>query len=95
VSKVIWLPKALDDADRLFAFLKEKKPKTANKVAKTLVDGAKLLSDFPEIGRPLNDDTQRRELFLPFGRYGYILRYVIKNKDVLIVRAWHSKENPD
>ncbi|MBT9100561.1 type II toxin-antitoxin system RelE/ParE family toxin [Methylovulum psychrotolerans] len=95
MSKVIWLPQALNDADRLFLFLKDKSLTAANKSAKTIKDGAEILSTFPEIGQSMNDSTDRRELFIPFGRYGYILRYVVRGELVLIIRAKHSKEDPD
>ena len=94
MSKVIWLPQALNDADRLFLFLKDKSLTSANKAAKTFKKASEILSMFPEIGQPMNDGTERRELFIPFGRYGYILRYVVRGEQVLIIRAKHSKENP-
>ena len=62
--------------------------------APTLVlqTGAKRLADFPEIGQPMNDCTDRRELFLPFGTGGYVLRYITDMEVVVIIRTWHSKE---
>lgn len=41
----------------------------------------------------MNDGTERRELFLPFGKAGYVLRYMIDNQTVVIIRAWHSREH--
>ena len=62
--------------------------------APTLVlqTGAKRLADFPEIGQPMNDGTDRRELFLPFGTGGYVLRYITDMEVIVIIRAWHNKE---
>jgi len=37
--------------------------------------GANRLLELPEIGRPMEDDTGRRELFIPFGASTYVLRY--------------------
>jgi hypothetical protein len=40
----------------------------------------------------MHDDTDRRELFLPFGTGGYVLRYITDMEVIVIIRAWHSKE---
>lgn len=92
MSQVIWLPEALEDAERLFVFLEDKNPAAATRAAQALQGGTKLLSDFPEIGCPMNDHTERRELFIPFGSGAYVLRYIIDDNTVVIIRAWHSKE---
>ena len=41
----------------------------------------------------MNDGTDRRELFLPFGASSYVLRYLIDEQTVVIVRVWHGREN--
>jgi len=92
VSEVAWLPEALEDLARLRTFLEDKSPLAAKRVAQVFLDGARLLASHPEIGRPMNDGTGRRELFQPFGAGGYVLRYLIENQTVFIIRAWHSKE---
>jgi len=53
------------------------------------------MSSYPEAGHPMNDRTNRRELFMPFGSGGYILRYIVDGQFVVIVRAWHSREKRD
>jgi plasmid stabilization system protein ParE len=65
----------------------------ALKIAQVLQNGTKLLSEFPEAGRPMNDDSGRRELFTPFGSSSYVLRYFIDEEYVVIVRVWHGKES--
>jgi len=92
VSKIVWLPEALEDIQRLRLFLEEKNPTAANRAGLILKAGAKRLVDFPERGYPMNDGTDRRELFLPFGTGGYILRYITDMEVIVIIRAWHSKE---
>ena len=92
MSKIIWLPEALEDIQRLRLFLEEKNPTAANRAGLILKAGAKRLVDFPERGYPMNDGTDRRELFLPFGTGGYILRYITDMEVIVIIRAWHSKE---
>lgn len=93
MSKVVWLPEALEDVQRLRLFLLDKNPIAAARAGKVLQDGTKLLASFPETGTSMNDGTDRRELFLPFGASSYVLRYIIDGQTVVIVRVWHGKEN--
>lgn len=93
MPEIVWLPEALADVARLRAFLEDKNPSAAARAAQTLRDGAKLLRGFPELGRPMNDDTGRRELFLAFGSGAYVLRYMLDGDAVVILRVWHSREN--
>jgi toxin ParE1/3/4 len=95
VSKVIWLPEALEDTSWLRQFLENQSPAAAARAGQVIQAGTKRLADFPEIGKPMDDGTNRRELFLPFGAGGYILRYIIDGQIVVIVRAWHTKEKRD
>lgn len=92
MSEVIWLPEAIEDLERLRAFLLDKHPEAARKAAQVILKGADVLSDFPEIGQPMDDGTGRRERFEAFGRGGYVLRYRIEEDRVVILRVWHAKE---
>lgn len=92
MSEVVWLPEALDDIVRLRGFLEDKSHVAAKRAAQVLLEGARLLADHPEVGRPMHDGTGRRELFRPFGTGGYMLRYMIRNQTVVIIRAWHTRE---
>jgi plasmid stabilization system protein ParE len=88
-----WLPEALDDLERLFAFLRERNPSAAARATQTILDGADLLLTSPRLGRPMPDHTQRRELFLPFASSAYVLRYMLEDDDTpVILRVWHSRE---
>jgi plasmid stabilization system protein ParE len=93
MSEVVWLPEALEDVQRLRLFLADKNPTAAARAGRVLQDGAKLLADYPEAGHPMNDGTDRRELFLPFGASSYVLRYLIDGQTVVIIRVWHGREN--
>ena len=92
MPQVVWLPEALEDTERLRLFLADQNPQAAARAGHVLEKGAKLLARFPELGHPMNDGTNRRELFMPFGSGGYILRYLIDRQAVVIIRAWHTKE---
>ncbi len=81
-----WLPAAFEDIERLYEFLVEKDPSAATRAIEIILDGAEDLEDMPEIGRPMNDDTGRRELYLPFGAEAYVLRYKLDGETVVIIR---------
>lgn len=94
VTQIKWLPEALADVERLHQFLSEKSPSAAARAAAIILDGANQLQQMPRLGRPMSDDTGRRELFMTYGSGAYVLRYMIDNQQaVVIIRVWHSKEN--
>ena len=41
---------------------------------------------------PDEDCEAFRDLYAPFGRGGYTIRYRIKQQTIIIVRVWHSRE---
>jgi plasmid stabilization system protein ParE len=92
LPQIKWLPEALADVERLYTFLHEKSPAAAARAAKSIRDGAGL--SIPDIGRPMDDDTGRREWIISFGAGAFVLRYMRDENDtVVIIRVWHSKEN--
>jgi len=93
MTDIVWLPEAQDDTKRLFKFLEDKNPAAVARAAQALIKGADFLTDYPQAGRPMNDGTGRRELFIPFGAGAYVLRYIVDQDTVVIIRAWHSREN--
>ena len=64
------------DVELLYAFLQEKSPDAAARAAWFILDGADLLKAIPEIGRPMEDDTGRRELVISFGAGVFVVRYM-------------------
>ena len=91
--KIVWLPETAEDIERLFEFLVAKNPSAAGLAMKTLVEGANGLLLYPESGTPLQDDSGRRELYLPFGAGAYVLRYRLHYETIVIIRVWHSRES--
>ena len=92
MANVIWLPGAKEDIARLHTFLKEKNPRAARQALEAIRAGARELEAHPQLGRPMNDETGRRELFIPVGRQGYVLRYMLDVRDVVVIRVWHARE---
>ena len=94
MAVVRWLPEALGDVERLYAFLRAKSPDAAKRAAAVIFEGAKLLESSPQIGRPLGDGTARREISLSFGAGAYVLRYMLEGENtVVVLRVWHSRES--
>ena len=50
----------------------------------------------PGIGRPMDDDSGRREIFLRFGAGAYVIRYkLVDPTSLAIIRVSHVSEVPD
>jgi addiction module RelE/StbE family toxin len=92
--KLVFLPEAVEDIDRLFHFLNSIDPRSAQKAMLALDEGIELLLENPLIGPKMKGRSGYRQLFVPFGRNAYVLRYRIDElRDVLvIVRVWHGRE---
>ena len=90
--KVVWTKESSDDLDRLFDFLLEKSPDAAAKAVRAILDKVDLQLEYPKVGPRMDDDSSRREFFIPFGAGAYVLRYYIVNEHLVIVRVWHSRE---
>ena len=91
--EVTWLPQAAKDIERLRGFLKSKNPVAAQRAAKRILEGAKILQDNPSAGVPVEELIDYRELILTFGSGEYIIRYRLDKDIVIIVRVRHSREN--
>jgi plasmid stabilization system protein ParE len=85
LPQVKWLPEALADVERLHGFLREKSPDAALRAARIILDGTELLKSLPEVGRPMNDETARRELVLSFGAGAFVLRYIWDKEDAVVI----------
>ncbi len=93
MARVSWHRAARADFERLYDFLWEKSPPAAERAAQVIFDGATLLETSPQLGRPAQDGTERRELVLSFGSSAYIVSYILRdNETVIILQVWHSRE---
>ena len=90
--RLVWLPAARDDIQRLYDFLMEKDPRAAERAVRAVQVGAKRLLEYPLMGHRMDDETERRELYVPFGIGAYVLRYRIKDDTIIVIRVWHSRE---
>jgi plasmid stabilization system protein ParE len=89
---LVWLPQAQADMQRLYDFLVEKDPRAAERAIRAMQLGAQKLLEFPRVGRRMDDASERRELYVPFGTGAYVLRYRIHEDTIVVIRVWHSRE---
>ena len=90
--EIIWLPGAARDLARLRGFIGEKNSVAAERAANQIKQAVQVLRENPKIGRLVENTSLFRELVIPFGRRGYVLRYQEQEGRVIIVRVRHGRE---
>lgn len=85
---------AVQGLEQCRLFLAEKNPRASKKASEMIGYYFSLLESEPEIGRPLGDMPELRELMIPFGESGYVALYRYeKVKEMLYILAFrHQKE---
>ena len=93
--RLVWSAAARADLIRLREFIAPHNPEAARRAAQTIKKGAALLLEHPVIGTRI-EEREDRELFIPFGQRGYILRYRLHEDThedtIVILRLWHGRE---
>ena len=89
--RVDWSSAARRDLFRLEAFLKPVNPRAAARVARTLIDAAGRLSEFPHIAPSIEGYEGREVRSLTVGDYS--MHYEVKADGISIVRVWHARED--
>ncbi|MDR1581181.1 MAG: type II toxin-antitoxin system RelE/ParE family toxin [Synergistaceae bacterium] len=85
--------RALFDLKRLYEFLRQKSPSAAGRASEVIKKSVHILADHPGIGRAVVDMPEEyRELLIPFGDSGYVLRYRIERDEVIVLAIRHQKE---
>lgn len=93
MARIIWLPMALQDVQRLHAFLAPKNRDAARRAVRAIRYGVKALEAHPEMGRPVEDmPPEFREWFIPFGQSGYVTLYRYDGRQVAILAVRHGRE---
>ena len=72
-------------------FLAPKSRRAEAKARAVLWTAVRSLDRFPERGAPTSVEHVR-SLFIPFGRGGYIIKYLVEDDVVAILRIFHSLE---
>lgn len=89
---LVWSPAARRDLIRLREFIEPNNPHAARRSSEKIRKAVNLISDNPAIGTRI-EGREDYELFTPFGRDGYILRYQIIKQRIVVLRIWHTRED--
>jgi plasmid stabilization system protein ParE len=93
MTNVNWSPPALTDLNHQNQFLAAVNPEAGIKAVLAIVLAARSLGENPKRGTPIADTPGLRKLLVKFGKYGYIIHYVILDEEVLILRVYHGRQN--
>ena len=90
--EVEWSVDALADLDRFAAFLHGQFPELAARVAGEVVARTDVLRRHPQLGRPLGNRHEYREIVLTVVGGTYALQYRYDGNSVLMLRVFHGRE---
>lgn len=94
MPRVIVTEGAAQGLERCRLFLAEKNPQAAMRAGLAIERQFALLETEPEMGRPLDDLPELRELIIPFGDSGYVAlyRHEVNSDSVYVLAFRHQKE---
>ncbi len=94
MPQVIVTQGAAEGLERCRRFLAVKAPEAARRAGQAIEQQFLLLESAPDIGRPLPEMPELRELVITFGDSGYVALYLHESaEDVVYVLAFrHQKE---
>jgi addiction module RelE/StbE family toxin len=93
MSQIVWTQSTTDDLNRHYDFIKLNNPEAAARAVKAIVSSGESLQENPRRGAIVDEIAGLRKLVVPFGKYGYMIHYVILDDDVIILRVYHGREN--
>ena len=94
MPRVIVTQGAANGLERCRLFLVEKNPHAARRAGQAIERQFTLLETNPDIGRPLDDLPELRELIVAFGESGYVAHYrhEIESDTTYVLAFRHQKE---
>ncbi len=94
MPRVIVTAGAAQGLERCREFLTEKTPQAAERAGQAIKRQLALLETDPDIGRPLDDLPELRELIIAFGDSGYVAlyRHELETNAVYVLAFRHQKE---
>ncbi|WP_319540965.1 type II toxin-antitoxin system RelE/ParE family toxin [uncultured Pseudodesulfovibrio sp.] len=87
--RIRFSPESVQDLKRFHYFLAQHDAEAARTTVLNLKSAINKFAEMPRIGRALEDIDDVREFV--FGRY--VVRYLVKDAAVYILRLWHTKES--
>lgn len=92
VAQVVYSPNAIANLEGLHRFLAEKNPEAAIRALRTIRDRMRTLARFPRLGPVDPEQPDYRQLFIPFGASGYVARYRVDGRLVVVLAIRHMRE---
>lgn len=94
MPRVIVTAGAVRGLQRCRRFLVQMDPRAAARAGSLIERQFQLLEGSPEIGRPLDEQPELRELVIGFGEAGYVAlyRYMSAEETVFVLAFRHQKE---
>ena len=94
MSRLIITEGAVHGLERCRQFLTEKSPQVARRAGEAIERHLAQLEQHPDMGRPLPDLPELRELIIEFGNTGYVALYRHESADetVYLLAFRHQKE---
>jgi addiction module RelE/StbE family toxin len=90
--RISYTPESIDDLKRLREFIEVKNSLAAQRIATSILKGISQLKTFPYLGvEVLQAPNPEMVRDLVIGNY--IARYLIRSKEIDILRVWHHKED--
>jgi plasmid stabilization system protein ParE len=93
MSQIVWTLSAIDDLNRHYDFIKLNNVDAAARAVQAIVSSGESLQLNPRRGATVDEIAGLRKLLVSFGKYGFIIHYVILENDVVILRVYHGREN--
>lgn len=92
--KLAFAREARSDLVRLRAFIAEHDPAAAERTARRLIQGIERLIRHPRLGKRVNAAPYQiaPEEIRDWLVTDYVIRYLIANDRVIVLRVWHGKE---
>lgn len=90
--KLVYTKEAIADLERLRDFIAEHNSSAAARIGSQLIQRMQLLCSFPYIGKAVKqapDPEAIRDMIFDT----YIVRYIVTDKIIAILRIWHHLED--
>jgi toxin ParE1/3/4 len=90
--KLEWSDQALADLDRFAEFLHRDHPSLAPLVAAEIIAKAQVLSEHPQLGRPIAGRLEYRQIVLQVLGAAYVFQYRFDGQRLVMLRVFHGRE---
>ena len=90
--RISYSAESIDDLRRLREFIEIKNPRAAQKTATSILKGIRQLKSFPYLGVEV-PQAPNPEMIRDLIIGNYIVRYLVNDEKIYVLRVWHHKEN--